>query len=150
MADGVPPLRLRLVRSSDAVPARRLSRRPGAAVVLILAYAAVFGAGLWWFRSASPLFKSRARKLESSGAKAQVKPRAASPAGGIVDDGIARRASLLAGEGLTLTARKTFERRIAAEKCTCGCELTVQACLARDRSCGRSPEIAEKIRASLR
>ena len=31
-------------------------RRPGPAVLLVFLYAALFAAGLWWFRSRSPLF----------------------------------------------------------------------------------------------
>jgi hypothetical protein len=146
MADRIPPLRI--VRESDGSPAASRRRTPGAAVVLILVYAVLFGAGLWWFRSASPLFRARGRKPDAAGSASDAARRpdpAPKP-----EDGIARRAALLAGEGLPESARVEYERRIGSERCTCGCELTLQACLARDRACGRSPEIAEKIRASLR
>ena len=40
----------------EPVPAPPDRRGPGVAVLIILLYAAAFGAGLWWFRSKSPLF----------------------------------------------------------------------------------------------
>lgn len=49
-----PAPRLRAV-AKDAPPPRR--RGPGLAVLVILLYAAAFGAGLWWCRSRSPLFQ---------------------------------------------------------------------------------------------
>lgn len=132
-------------------------RRPGSAVVLILVYAALFGAGLWWFRARSPLFRDR--RAGESGSRATVPAaNAAKPHPPESDstsrpnpppDPVARRAALLAGDGLSASARLEYDRRISAEKCTCGCDLPLRKCLAQDRACARSPELAEKIRASL-
>jgi hypothetical protein len=141
-ADQTPPFRI--VRPSDPLPRR--SRRPGVAVVLILLYAGIFGAGLWWLKSASPLLKGRGKA--SDGGPRPAKTPAASPRPS-AQDAYARRAALLSGEGLAPEARKEYVRRIAAEKCTCGCEETVQACLARDQTCSRSAAMAQKIRGSL-
>ena len=144
MADRIPPLRI--VRPPEARPPRR--RWPGSAVVLIVLYAGIFGAGLWWFKSASPLLRQRAERRPAEGALDPKKPLPSSPASDTAAR-VVRRASLLAGEGLSEPARAVYERRIAGERCDCGCELTLQACLARDRLCSRSPAIAEKILASL-
>jgi len=161
VADRIPPLRI--VRPSESLPRR--PKRPGLAVVLILLYAGLFGAGLWWFRSASPLFrKVPPRSGAGAGVSAPGRPAAPAstmassapapspvrPASARADDELARRAALLAGEGLAPAKQKEYVHRIAAEKCTCGCEETVQACLAHDRTCSRSRAIAEKIRESLR
>lgn len=142
----VPPL-------GTPPPARR--GRPGAAVVLILVYAAVFGAGLLWIRARSPLLRSRGPAGSPDPA------RAASPAPPMmashepdpktsVPPAPVRRAELLAGEGLAGAALAAYDKRLSRERCTCGCNLPLRTCLAQDRSCARSPELAEKIRASLR
>ncbi len=124
-------------------PASR-PRRPGPAVLLVFLYAALFAAGLWWFRAKSPLFRPRA-----AGPLAQTaRPPGAAPLSPVpLSD---RRRALLAGEGLSGATAEKYSRRIAAEKCTCGCDLAVNVCLARDASCTRSPEIAERIRDSVR
>lgn len=146
MADRIP--KLKIVRPPDARPPRR--RWPGSAVVLIILYAGIFAAGLWWFKSASPLLRQRATDRRAgegaSGAKKTLPP---SPPASDAAARVVRRASLLAGEGLSESARTVYVRRIASEKCDCGCELTLQACLARDRACSRSPRLAETIRVSL-
>jgi len=47
---------LRIVPASgERSPVRR--RTPGAAVLLVLFYAALFAGGLWWYRARSPLFR---------------------------------------------------------------------------------------------
>jgi hypothetical protein len=56
---------------------------------------------------------------------------------------------LLSGEGLASPEREEYVRRLSTECCTCGCDLALRVCLARDRSCMTSPAIAEKIRSSL-
>jgi hypothetical protein len=146
MADGFP--RLRIVAASEQRPPGR--RRPGPGVVLILLYALLFGAGLWWFRAKSPLFRSRRAALPALlPASGGSPPSAPSPLFPDIDS-LARRTSLLAGDGLPAAARVEYGRRISADRCTCGCELTVRACLARDAQCGRSAELAQKIRTSLR
>lgn len=59
------------------------------------------------------------------------------------------RLSLLAGEGLAPSARGKYLARIGADHCDCGCELSLAQCLARDRSCVRSPALAsERLRAA--
>src|SRR5450432_2377840 len=126
------------------------ARRPGPAVVVILVYASLFGAGLWWFRARSPLFRDR--RAGESGSRTAVPAASAAkspPAeGGSTSrpnpppDLVARRAALLAGDGLSAPARLEYDRRISAERCTCGCDLPLRKCLAQDRACARSPELA--------
>jgi len=156
--------RLRIVRPPEASrPERVPRRRPGLGVVLIAVYASLFAAGLLWFRSASPLLRGRGRtdvRKEGGPGGPPAAPASALAGGAPVAptsaprpesaaDRLARRAALLAGEGLSHDARREYERRIAAEPCPCGCELTVQACLARDRACSKSPVAAEQIRAEI-
>ncbi len=139
----------RIVPPGEPPPAPR-SRRPGPAVLLVLVYAALFGAGLWWFRARSPLFRARTPagaptakfSLSGAGAAAPTPPKTAAPSD--------RRRALLAGEGLSGAAAEKYARRLAAERCTCGCDLALNVCLARDASCARSPEIAERLRDSFR
>ncbi len=128
-------------------PAPR-ARRPGPAVLLVLVYAALFGAGLWWFRARSPLFRARtgsprAASASTAGRAAPLPPPTPVPSSD-------RRRALLAGEGLPAAAAGKYARRLSSERCTCGCDLAVNVCLARDASCARSPEIAERIRDTLR
>ncbi|MEP7132161.1 MAG: hypothetical protein ABI914_03275 [Acidobacteriota bacterium] len=139
----------RIVPPGEPPPAPR-SRRPGPAVLLVLVYAALFGGGLWWFRARSPLFRAKTASgaqaakssLSDAGAAAPAPPKAAAPS--------ERRRALLAGEGLSGAAAEKYARRLAAERCTCGCDLALNVCLARDASCVRSPEIAERVRDSFR
>jgi hypothetical protein len=162
MSETVRPMRI--VPPLQAQPPRR--RRPGAAVALILIYASVFGAGLLWMRARSPLLRSgRAnakpqptppKPLEavapSPGPAGQdANPSAAAPKpSAAAPDPVVRRASLLSGDGLAGARRAEYARRLSAERCTCGCNLALRTCLAQDRACSRSPELAEKIRASVR
>ncbi|MEP6770084.1 MAG: hypothetical protein ABJC61_15525 [Acidobacteriota bacterium] len=149
MADPGPAerSRLRIVPPGEPPPVRR-ARRPGPAVLLVLLYGAIFAAGLWWLRARSPLF--RARRAGPSGTSAPpAAGRGSLPplAAASLPD---RRRALLAGEGLSGASAEKYAERLAAEHCTCGCDLALNLCLARDTSCTRSPELAERIRDSLR
>ena len=150
MAERIGPIRI-VPPLGTPPPARR--GRPGAAVVLILVYAAAFGAGLLWIRARSPLLRFRGPTGSPDPARAaspappKVAPR--EPDGKSTAPPV-QRAELLAGEGLAGAALAAYDKRLSRERCTCGCNLPLRTCLAQDRSCARSPELAEKIRASLR
>ena len=118
----------------DLVPTRR--RGPGIAVLAIAAYALAFFAALWLLRAHSPLF----RRPAPAGVSPGVPVAAAAPP---VE---ASRVALLAGEGLAPLARDEFLGRLATDCCDCGCEMTLQECLVSDRTCKRSPEIANELR----
>jgi hypothetical protein len=121
--------RLTVVRPRPPAP----SRRPGAAVVAVLVYALLFALALWYLRSKwmrGPLSPAPARTAPPAAAA-----RSASD----------ERAWLLGGAGLPAAGRARLDRRLAAERCDCGCELALKDCLAQDRSCVRSPEIARGI-----
>ena len=160
MDDRARPEGLRIVPASEErSPARR--RTPGAAVLLVFFYAALFAGGLWWYRARSPLFQSRAERFvpAPSGPRASSGADGASPVSPADPDrvsttaaGVAaleKRVALLSGEALPSPAREEYARLLSAECCTCGCDLALRVCLARDRSCTTSPAIAEKIRSSL-
>ncbi|HEY6146083.1 MAG TPA: hypothetical protein VIZ69_00235 [Thermoanaerobaculia bacterium] len=125
-----PASRLRLIPGGDA-PRRRHSR-PGPAVLLVLVYATLFAAGLWLIRARTKDVR-RARAAEAAPQKA----------------GRHSRAELLAGAWIPAALRPRYFARLAAECCTCGCDLSVHDCLEGDVSCSRSPEIAEEIGRSL-
>ena len=120
--------RLRVVGPEQ--PPRR-SRRPGAAVVAVLVYALLFGLALWYLR---------VRWMRSHSHQPVVGESAAAPA-----SASQQRAWLLGGAGLAPGAREELGRRLAVERCDCGCELALRDCLAQDRSCARSPELGRKI-----
>lgn len=160
MDDRARPEGLRIVPASEErSPVRR--KTPGAAVLLVLFYAALFAGGLWWYRARSPLFKPRAQRLAPapSGPRASAGADGASPVPPADPDGVSttpageaaleKRVALLSGEALPSPAREEYVRLLSTECCTCGCDLALRVCLARDRSCMTSPAIAEKIRSSL-
>jgi hypothetical protein len=103
-------------------------RGPGLAVIAIAVYALLFLAALW-------LFKYRAADARNRA------PRPPAP----------DRQSLLSGDGLAEPARARYLARLESERCDCGCDMTLSACLARDRTCVRSPELAgARMQASIR
>jgi hypothetical protein len=114
-----------VVRSDDRAP-----RRPGAAVIAVLLYALLFALALWFLRA----------KFMRSPAPP---PPAGASASARVDSG--ERAFLLGGAGLAPSGRERLLRRLASARCDCGCDLTLKTCLAQDRSCARSPEIARAL-----
>jgi len=130
MADPTGPHR---IAPSGERPA---ARRPGPAVILVLLYAALFAAALWWLRAASPLFERRPSV-------------AASPAAGKKSE-IFPRSALLAGEGLAPVARDEYFRGLSTHCCTCGCEASLRDCLLTEKSCRTSPELAQGILEELR
>ena len=101
--------------TAPAAPPRR--RGPGLAVIAILVYALLFLAALW-------MFKYR------PAARARTPPPAPD------------RQSLLSGAGMAGKARASYLARLGTERCDCGCDMTLRACLERDKSCARSPELA--------
>jgi hypothetical protein len=121
MSDPLRPT-IRAVAPMDPYPARR--RSPGVAVIAVAAYALLFLGALWYF-------EHRASRLQRP-----QPPTAKAPS----------RGSLLTGIGLSPVARKAYFGRISTERCDCGCDLTVLTCLARDRSCVRSPALATERR----
>lgn len=129
--------RLRVVRSDETPPPQR---RPGPAVFAVVIYAVLFAIALWYLRARAP------RALASAPAG----PRGRPPSSAIGPSGSRDRAFLLSGAGLTGAARSRLDRRLNAERCDCGCGLTVHDCLARDQSCSRSPEIASAVADELR
>lgn len=106
----------------------------------VLLYTALFALALWYLRSKGP----RAHAAGSPGPAGRA-PLSAARRGGAPD-----RAFLLSGAGLTGAAREQLGRRLGAQRCDCGCELTLHDCLARDQSCSRSPEIAATLARELR
>lgn len=122
MSDPVRPT-LRVVDPVEPPPPPSRRRGPGIAVIVILVYALLFIGALWVFKKPS---------------------RAASPAPRAAPAPPVSRASLLEGSGLAGVARTRYLARIGSEHCDCGCELTLHDCLARDRSCVRSPELAQQ------
>jgi hypothetical protein len=129
-----PPRSLRIIGPEEPAPPR--SRGPGLAVYAIAAYALAFFAALWFLRAQSPIFRKPAPAAVSSDAPAEAPVEAS-------------RASLLAGEGLAPLAREEFLLRLATDCCDCGCEMTLHECLVSDRTCTRSPEIANSLRRAL-
>jgi len=120
-------------------------RRPGAAVLLVLLYAALFAAGLWWMRSKSPLF-ARSRVAPSPDRPVGQSRPGDGGSGGRGDS----RKALQSGEGLVGAAREEYLRRIATECCSCGCDLSLERCLATEKTCPESPPRAAAIFEELR
>ncbi len=138
MPDPHPHLRA-LAPDKDRPTGRR---GPGAAVMLVLIYAGFFGAGLWWFRAKSPLFQ-RGSSV-SPPAPGSLAGNAATP--GRTDN----RKALGTGQGLVGAAREEYLRRIATDCCACGCDLTLERCLATEKTCPESPSRAAAILEELR
>jgi hypothetical protein len=130
MADSTGPHRI--VGSSE----RPAARRPGPAVVLVLLYAALFAAVLWWLRARSPLFQRR--------------PLVVAPSAAGTKDEVLPRSALVTGEGLGPAARDEYFRGLSTYCCTCGCEASLRDCLLTDLACGTSREMAQEILEQLR
>jgi len=124
-----PAAHLRLIPGGDSP--RRGRRAPGPAVLLVLVYAVLFAAGLLVIRSRTQ--NGRARAVPAALPKAEHHSRA----------------ELLAGDWIPAAMRPRYFARLAAECCTCGCDLSLHDCLEGDASCSRSPELAEAIGRSL-
>ena len=120
----------------EASPRRRW---PGPAVLLVLLYAVLFAAGLWWMRGRSPLF----RRPTAGG-------RPAEAARSAPKQDLRDRDALKNGAGLVGAAREEYQRRIATECCSCGCDLSLERCLATERTCPESPPRAAAIFEELR
>src|SRR5262249_61884191 len=112
------------------------------AVLMVLLYAGLFGAGLLWFRSRSPLMQRPRAEKERAPAAPKAPPAPPSAAD--------HRRDLIAGAGLIGAAREEYLRRIATDCCACGCDLTLERCLATERTCPESPSRAAAILESLR
>lgn len=130
MADSPGPLRI------VGPPRRPAARRPGPAVLLVLLYAALFAAALWWLRAASPLFPRR----PSVPARPATAPKSE----------ILSRSALLSGQGLLPAARDEYFRGLSTSCCTCGCEASLRDCLLTEQACTRSPELAREVLEQLR
>ena len=115
-------------------PARRARRGPGKAVVLILLYAAIFAAALWWLKARSPMFRKRPAPDPPAARKSNAVPRSA----------------LLSGEGLNPVARDEYFRGLSTNCCPCGCEANLRDCLLTEESCAVAPEQAQEILEQLR
>ncbi len=100
-------------------------------MILVLVYALLFAAGLWFIRARTQ--NGRARAVPAAPPRAERNSRA----------------QLLAGDWIPVALRSRYFARLAAECCTCGCELSVHDCLEGDASCSRSPELADAIGRSL-
>jgi hypothetical protein len=140
-----PRPRLHVVGTGEAPPPRR--RGPGPAVLLVLFYGALFGGGLLWFRSRSPLFH------RDSVAPSPLRPVAPSSAGrgdGATGGRGDNRKDLASGEGLIGAAKDEYLRRIATDRCSCGCELSLERCLATEKTCPVSPPRAAAILREMR
>ena len=129
MADFTGP-----VRVVDRSP-RRTARGPGPAVVIVLLYAAIFAAALWWLKARSPLFQRR-----------NTEPASAAP----TKSEVVSRSALLSGEDLSPVARDEYFRGLSARCCPCGCEANLRDCLLTEESCATSPELAREILEQLK
>jgi len=123
MADNAPGLRI--VGADE----RRRSRRPGPAILWILVYAGVFGAGLLYLRFHAPWRKPDARPGDAP-ARAPVK---------------FDRDALLTAAGVTRAAKSRYFEHLSTDRCDCGCDRTLADCLVSEKSCSRSPELASKL-----
>jgi hypothetical protein len=60
------------------------------------------------------------------------------------------RRQLAQGEGQIGAAKEEYLRRIATDRCPCGCELSIERCLATEKTCPVSPPRAAAILEELR
>lgn len=137
------PPRLRVVKGPNGGGLKR----PGPAVVWVIVYAGLFGAGLVYFRARSPMFRKSApppaparpavssRSLASDHRDAAETQAPQAPA----------RDELLEGAGLPTAARTRYFERLATERCNCGCQRSLADCLVNEKSCSRSPVLAQDV-----
>lgn len=131
----MPEFGPRRVSSDEHPPGGGARRGPGVAVLAVAAYGLIFIAALWILRRESPLFSREAPP--ASAPNATNTARTPAPA-------VPGRALLLAGGGLAAAARDRYLSRLAADRCDCGCGLTLRECLVTDQKCVRSPELARR------
>ena len=133
--------RLRVVGSAEGPR----PRRPGPAVVSVLLFALLFVGALWYLRTRSPLFQQKNPAGSAAIARVSARSQVEAPGApsGVVPPPVTRDA-LLSGEALPRSARSGYFRRLATDRCDCGCERTLSDCLANEKSCSRSPAIAGK------
>ena len=141
-----PHPHLRVVAPDEATPPRR--RGPGAAVLMVLLYAGLFGTGLWWFRSRSPLFQRGSQVSPSS--RPPVSQSSSRRRDGETERRGDSREALRTGAPLVGAAREEYLRRIATDCCACGCDLSLERCLATEKTCPESPLRAAAILEDLR
>jgi hypothetical protein len=90
----------------------------------------------------------RASSAEAAASAAKAGSAASqSSARGRGDNALSRDA-LLAGQGLEEPARSRYFSRLATERCDCGCGRTLTDCLVNEKTCSRSPALADQIRKS--
>jgi hypothetical protein len=128
MADSTGPLRI------VSRPERQTGRGPGPAVLLVLVYATIFAAALWWIKARSPMFQKRPAPPPPTAQKSDVVPRSA----------------LLSGEGLAPVARDEYFRGLSTQCCPCGCEANLRDCLLTEESCAVAPDLAREILEQVR
>jgi hypothetical protein len=105
----------------------------------VLAYALLFGGALWYWRARSPLAAAKVPQTSAARAAAAVEPAAPPHARPVA------REALLSGEAVVPSARPEYFRHLATDHCDCGCGRTLSDCLANEKSCSRSPQLAEKL-----
>jgi hypothetical protein len=122
-------------------PEETIRRRPpGAAFLFVCLYAALFGGALWYLGARTGIWKKTVRKVGAT-------PSSVVPASGTrgrAANALSRDA-LLAGQGLSEPARSRYFSRLSTERCDCGCARTLTDCLVNEKTCSRSPELAEKL-----
>jgi hypothetical protein len=134
------PSHLRVVGPGEG----RHPRRPGPAVVWILLYAALFGAGLIYLRAKIPLLRKTAP--EARVGPAEVPTPSADPVNSRQPAPHSpEREALLSGEGVPAAGRGRYFQRLSTERCNCGCERSIADCLLHEPTCTRSPAIAAGI-----
>jgi len=132
-------------------PEETIRRRPpGAAFLFVCLYAVLFGGALWYLGARTGIWKKTARKVGAT-SPASVVPASEKNGRG---DGATRgrgepapsREELLAGKGISEPARSRYFSRLATERCDCGCGRTLTDCLVNEKTCSRSPALANQVR----
>jgi hypothetical protein len=128
-------------------------RSPGAAFLFVCLYAALFGGALWYLGARTGIWKKTVPKVGAT--PSSVVPASEKNGRGEMGRGDAgtrgraakalSRDALLAGQGLSEPARSRYFSRLSTERCDCGCARTLTDCLVNEKTCSRSPELAEKL-----